>query len=607
MTVLAAVKKASQHQITKTVVYLGFILTPFVATESNLQLFIFWGINILLAQSINLLSGFAGQISLGHAAFYAIGAYTSAVMMIRFGLPIYATIILAAVLNGLVGYLLSFPARRVKEFYLAMMTLGFGFIIQEIAKEWSSITGGVMGLSNIPSPKLGTLTVFGIQMNLAYYYWIVLFIVMIFLWMLKNFIQSYFGRSFLAVHRSELSASSIGISPGNVKQLAYILSATIAGIAGALYAHLMAYIGSDTFGMMQSVEILVMGILGGFGTIIGPILGAGFLTFVPNKLQFIQEYQLMIYSLLLIVSFLAIPEGFAGLLKLRTELSKSKKIRKMKFPANTERNTKIDIVAPKQERSNRPILTIKNVVKDFDGLRALNDVSIELFEGEILGLIGPNGSGKSTLVNVISGVYQVSAGNIHFKADDITNLQSHLIAKKGIIRTFQDPHNVPNLTVKENLLLGRHRLYDSGILSCTFNLKSSIEEEKKMLEKVQVIMGLCELEEYENELVGNLPYGIQRTVEVGRAILAEPRLLLLDEPAAGLSENELKHLIRLIRFVQQKNIPVILIDHHMEFVTELVDKVVVLDSGIEIYTGDVEGMQTNGQVIEAYLGVAKHA
>ncbi|MFE4523751.1 ATP-binding cassette domain-containing protein [Cytobacillus firmus] len=591
----------------KVGLFLLFAIVPFFFAENDVQLFIFWGINILLAQSINLLSGFAGQISLGHAAFYAIGAYTSAIFMTKFGLSLVVTIVLAALLNGLVGYLLSFPAGRVKEFYLAMMTLGFGFITLEVAKEWSSVTGGVMGMSSIPSPQLGTFTFLGIQTGLAYYYWIVLLMAAFFLWMFKNFVQSYMGRSFLAVHRSELSAASIGISAKYVKQLGYTISALMAGVAGALYAHLMGYIGINSFGMMQSIEILVMGIIGGFGTIIGPILGAGFITFIPNKLQFIQEYQLMIYALLLVVSFLVIPQGFAGMLKIRTSLYKNMKNTKNNVSEEISVLAKKENAVAKIKDSNQPILSTRDVVKDFSGLRALDGISFELYRGEILGLIGPNGSGKSTLVNLISGIYPVSSGKIYFEDNEITNEQSFLIARRGIIRTFQDPHNVANMTVRENLLLGNHRLYQSGILSCTFNLKHSLEEEHRMLAKVEQIMAFSELSQYADEQVGNLPYGIQRIVEVARSVLAEPKMLLLDEPAAGLSEAELKLLIQLIHYVKGKGIPVVLIDHNMEFVSSLVDRVVVLDSGSEIYTGDMKGMKQNKEVIEAYLGVAKYA
>lgn len=605
-----SMQKGVQPVLTIILVLLA-AAAPLLMSPSNVQLFIFWGINILLAQSINLLSGLGGQISLGHAAFYAIGAYVSAIFMVRFGFPLYITILLSAAVNALVGFLVSFPAGRVREFYLAMMTLGFGFVIEEIIKEWSSVTGGVMGLSGIPSPKLGTMHLFGIQLNLIHYYWIVFLVVVLMVWMLRNFVQSYYGRSFLAIHRSELSAASIGISPGRVKQLAYTMSACLAGVAGALYAHLMAYIGANSFGMMQSIEILVMGILGGFGTIIGPILGAGFLTFIANKLQFIKDYQLMIYSLLLVISFLFIPRGFAGLLGIRTALSKEKRLQKVK-PISEISEVKPVRIPGREARTlsyspHHKKLKVEGVIKDFGGLRALQHVSLELGQGTILGLVGPNGSGKSTLVNVISGVYPVTEGKISFGKAEITNMPTHAIAGQGIIRTFQDPHNVGNMTVKENLLLGRHQKYRSGIVSCVLNLKSSLLEEQEMLVKVHEMMELCSLAQYSEELVENLPYGVQRMVEVARAILAEPELLLLDEPAAGLSEHEMQELSKLIRYIKSRGISVILIDHHMEFLMGLIDEVIVLDSGKMIYSGDAQGMQTNQQVIEAYLGVANHA
>ncbi|WP_126426319.1 ATP-binding cassette domain-containing protein [Brevibacillus marinus] len=605
---MTAFKRLFAHPLFTVVAVGGLVIAPCFLSDSNVQLLIFWGINILLAQSINLLSGFAGQISLGHAAFYAIGAYTSAILMIRWGLPLYVTLLIAAACNAVVGFLLSFPAGRVKEFYLAMMTLGFGFIIQEIAKEWTAVTGGVMGLSGIPSAKLGTLTMFGMKVNLVLYYWFVLVVVAVTMWLLRNVIQSYLGRSFLAVHRSELAAASIGISPGQVKQLAYAISAAIAGMAGAIYASLMSYIGSNTFGMMQSIEILVMGILGGFGTLIGPVLGAAFLTFVPNKLQFFLEYQLMLYALLLVVSFFIIPQGFAGLLKIRPPLEKGRRVqasKKLAAAAEKGQHLSEPPFLP-LKGSFSPLLAVKGVSKDFGGLRALDDVSLTLAEGRILGLIGPNGSGKSTLVNVISGVYPVSQGSILFHGKDITNRQAHDIANLGIIRTFQDPHNVPNMTVKENLLLGAHRLYQSNLFFCSINAKRSLREEKRMLKRAEEMMELCQLKEYADDPVGTLPYGIQRMVEVSRALLAEPKLLLLDEPAAGLSEHELAELAKLIRYVKERGVAMILIDHHMKFITELVDEILVLDSGAAIYAGSVEGMRKNQQVIRAYLGVAQH-
>ncbi|ARK29733.1 branched-chain amino acid ABC transporter ATP-binding protein/permease [Halalkalibacter krulwichiae] len=604
------VMRILDNPISKIVILLLLVIAPLFVSQNLLQLLIFWGIFIILAQSINILTGFAGQLSLGHAAFYAIGAYTSAILMMKFGLPLFITIIISMVLSAIVGFILSFPAGRVKEFYLAMMTLGFGFLVHEIIREWASVTGGVMGISGINSPKFGTLTIFGISVNLVAYYWFVLAITLVIVWLLRNFVQSYFGRSFLAVHQSELAASSIGISPRFVKQLAYTVSAAMAGLAGALYAHLMGYIGPESFEMMKSIEILVMGILGGFGTIIGPILGAAFLTFIPSQLQLFAEYQLMIYGLLLVFSFLIIPKGFAGLLGLRTDMEKGKTIQKL-TKIKSKADQSIQGESPDQEQRLFNILNKKlvvdNLVKDFQGLRALDQTSLGLQPGTILGLIGPNGSGKSTLVNLISGVYPVTEGKISFGGKEITNLPSHLIAREGIIRTFQDPNNVPNMTVKENLLLGSQLLFKSNIVSCSINSKSSLLEEKQMIEKVYKVMELCNLKEYADEQVENLPYGIQRMVEVARAILAEPQLLMLDEPAAGLSEEEMDELVRMIRYVKEKGISVILIDHHIDFLVKLVDTVVVLDSGKVIYSGDVEGMQSNKQVIEAYLGVENNA
>lgn len=604
MSYIKSIKNIFDNKILRTIMLLFLIGLPLMISDTYIQLFILWGINILLAQSINVLSGFAGQISLGHAAFYGIGAYFTALAMIEFNLSLIIIIPLAFLVNCFFGFLLSIPAGRVSEFYLAMMTLGFGFIVNEIFKEWSSVTGGVMGLSGIPSPQLGTLSILGININLTGYYWLVLLLVFILLWMTGNFAKSFVGRSFLAVHQSELSASSIGISTGNTKKLAYTLSAGIAGVAGALYAPFMGYIGPGTFEMMKSIEILVMGILGGFGTVIGPVLGAGFLTYISNELHVFKEYQMMVYALLLVVSFIIIPKGFAGLLKIRTKLYKDySSLIDSSNISDTQSNTR----ASNLQKTDEPLLSIIDIEKNFSGLKALDKVSLNLYKGEIVGLIGPNGSGKSTLVNLISGIYSVSSGKILFKGKDISNYQCHLVARQGIIRTFQDPQNVATMTVEENLLLGKHRMYTTGVFKSVLNSKRSIREEREIMVLVKGIINLANLNQYKGKQIEYLPYGIQRIVEVARAILNNPEVLLLDEPAAGLSETELETLIKLINYAKNNGVSIILIDHHMDFINQLADRVVVLDSGKEIYSGSVEEMQRNDRVIEAYLGVENNA
>ena len=239
---------------------------------------------------------------------------------------------------------------------------------------------------------------------------------------------------------------------------------------------------------------------------------------------------------------------------------------------------------------------------EFSGLRALDDVNLQVFPGTITGLVGPNGSGKSTLVNVISGIYKPSAGAVRFKGQTISGWPTHKVASLGVTRTFQDPRNVPSLTVRENILMGAHRLYKHGAFAASINSRAAASEETLFLGRVDALMTEAGLSQHADEAVGNLPYGIQRLVEVARALASDPELLLLDEPAAGLSEQESEHLVGMIRLAKEHGVGVILIDHHMDFLEQLVDEVVTFDAGREIYRGDMEGMRADRAVVEAYLG-----
>lgn len=574
------------------------------ASRSTIQIWSFVLINILIAQSINVLTGIAGQISLGHAGFMSIGAYGSAVLMKSLGLPLPLSIASAALLSAAVGWALSFAVGRVREFYLAMMTLGFGMIVYEIVREWTGLTGGVMGMRGVPSPALGTLEVFGIKIGDAGYFRLMLAVTVIVLWLLRNFITSPYGRAFFAIQASEVAAGSIGIARASTKRSAYMLSAALIGLAGGFYAHLVGYLGPETFDLNRSVEALVMAIVGGLGTLSGPILGAVLFTYLPEKLQFFADYQFMAYGLILLVSFVLLPRGLAGLVLPRTHYIK-------RLSADSSGNSDSRDAAATQnvsEDRNRnnngsaPLLRVENLAISFLGLRALDGVSLEVRSGQILGLVGPNGSGKSTLVNVVCGIYRADAGRVTFDGSDITGLSDDRVARRGIIRTFQDPRLVPGFTVRENVLLGAHRRYRQNAFAAAINQRSALHEEQAMLAEADRIIDSVGLTAHANSIARDLPYGDKRMTELARVLLARPRILLLDEPAAGLSEGEIAKLGQVLRAAKQQGIAVVLIEHHMEFLNDLVDEVIVLDAGQMIYRGDMRGMYTSAPVIDAYLG-----
>ncbi|MFL7902150.1 ABC transporter permease subunit [Azospirillum argentinense] len=584
--------------LTRTPMVAALLVALGVAAEfvsgATVQIWSFLLVNVLLAQSINLLTGVAGQISLGHAGFLGIGAYGSALLMKNFGLPLPLTLLAGAAMGAVSGWLLSFAAGRVREFYLAMMTLGFGMIFYEVVREWTSVTGGMMGLSGVPSPGLRTLTLFGWSVGPTAYFQIMLAVVAGVVWLLRNFVTSPFGRAFFAIHVSEVAAGSIGVPRARTKRNAYMLSAALAGLAGGFYAHLVGYLGPETFGLHRSVEVLVMAVVGGLGTLAGPVLGAVVFTYLPEKLQIFAEYQFMVYGLILLLSFVLLPRGLAGLLLPRPRFAKDVAPLPAAPPA-----------APKTSGSG-PLLSAEGVSISFLGLRALDNASVTVGTGEILGLVGPNGSGKSTLVNIISGIYRPGDGRVTFDGAAITGLPDHAVARRGALRTFQDPRLVPAFTVRENVLLGGHRLYRQNPLAAALNLPGALREDATMLGRADAIIAMAGLSHLADTPVRDLPYGDQRMTELSRVILADPRLVMLDEPAAGLSEVELQRLGGLVRHLKERGVGVILIEHHMDFLNELVDRVVVLDSGRVIYQGGMAGMYRDPAVVAAYLGTETH-
>lgn len=563
-------------------------------------LLIVTAINIMLTQGLNILTGFVGIVSIGQAGFFAVGAYASALLMTRAALPFMVSLPLAVVLAGCVGFIVSLPSGRVRHFYLTMLTFAFGIIVYNILKEWRFV-GGVNGITSIPSPTLGSLNIFGFSMTLQSYYVMVVVMLILVTWLISNIITSYIGRAMLAIQYNEMAAGVMGIWTGKIRQFCFVSSACFSGLAGVLYAHYITFLGPDSFSDMVSVYILVYAVLGGLGNLVAPFLGAGILTILPQELHIFAQYQLLIYGVLLFFSFMVFPRGIAGLMRLRTKF-----IRPALIPTPEQIEASFNFGYLQSADANRKqgevILQTKNVSKYFDGVAALDGVDLTVCKGEIHGLVGPNGSGKSTLVNVITGIYKVSAGKISFDGQDITDCAAPKIAAGGIARNFQSPQLSPHLTVLESVLLGAHMNYKATTAGVVLSSRRSRTEETFIIQEAGSLLKELELFDIRDDLTKNLPYGKQRMVELARSLLCRPRLLILDEPAAGLSEEEMDELGNLLRKLKSIGLTVIIIEHHMGFLLNLIDSVTVLDNGQLIYAGDVQGMRASTRVQQAYLG-----
>lgn len=596
--------KLATHPLALLVLFVVVFFGAPYLRGATLQILSFALVSILFTQSINVLTGMAGQISLGHAAFFGIGAYGSAIIAKTFGLNLFLTIPVAAVVSSLIAYLLSYPAGRVKEVYLAMMTLGFGQIFLEVAREWTDLTGGVMGLSGVPSAGLGTLIILGHKFSTIDYFRVLLLITACSMIFIRNFSQSRLGRSLFVMHYSELAAGSVGIARRQTKQLAYALSGLLAGISGGFYAHLVGYLGPESFAISRSIEVLVVAIVGGLWSSAGQVISAIFFTFLPEQLQLFAEYQFIAYGLILTFTLILFRQGIGGLLFLPPRF-----IRQAWLATAVEQQRQANAANSKTNepqflkiQSASVDINVQAITMQFGGLVALNSVSLDIQAGHITALVGPNGSGKSTLVNIIAGVFPPTSGQVFLQGTDVTAQADVDMAKKGVVRTFQDPRLVPHFTVRENIMLGAHAIMHYTWLEAGLSMPRVRLQEAQALEQCNEILQLLDIEAVADQAVESLPYGYRRMTELGRALLARPKIILLDEPAAGLSDVEMARLAEILIKLKHLGITVLLIEHHMDFLTGLVDEVVVLDSGSIIFKGDMLGMRQDPKVIAAYLG-----
>ncbi|MGJ7582746.1 branched-chain amino acid ABC transporter ATP-binding protein/permease [Variovorax sp. RHLX14] len=591
----AMLTRTIAHPAVQAMLLVALLLAPLQLSGATVQILAFALVSVVFAQSLAVLTGLAGQISLGQAAFFGIGAYGSALLAKAAGLSLLLSIPLAATCGALVAYLLSFPAARVREVYLAMMTLGFGQIFFEVAREWNSVTGGIMGFSGIPSAGLRTLTVFGVRLDGSDFFRILVIVTALVLMGVRNLSQSRIGRALCALHHSEYAAGSVGIALGPMRQFAYAASGALAGLAGAFYAHLVGYIGPDGFGISRSIEVLVVTIVGGIASSAGQVISAVFFAFLPERLQVFADYQYIIYGLILAFSLIVLPKGLGGLLFLPSRFIRAMPVL---------RRADVDAAA-REVLAPRPVggaLSAQGVTMRFGGLTALDNVSLDVEHGQILALVGPNGSGKSTLVNVISGIYKPNEGRVMLGTRDVTSLPAHRMAGTGVVRTFQDPRLIPHFSVRENLLLGAHATLRYTWLEALLSLPKARSEEAQALARCDAVLALLEMTDMADDIVESMPYGHRRMAELGRMLLMQPHLMMLDEPAAGLTDTEMSRLAAVLTKLRDLGISILLIEHHMDFLAQVVDSVVVLDSGRIIYRGGMEGMRSDPYVIAAYLG-----
>ncbi|HMJ27620.1 MAG TPA: branched-chain amino acid ABC transporter ATP-binding protein/permease [Xanthobacteraceae bacterium] len=571
------------------------IAVPLLASnEYELRLFMLFLIYGVIAVGLNVLVGLTGLVSLGQAGLFALGSYTGAIVATRIGFDIIASSIAAAIVSGIFGVLLAFPTVRVRGVYLAVVTIAFGIIVENVAIEWQSLTGGTTGLTSIPRPN-----VFGVRLSGFAFYGVLAVALFVITLLVHNLKTSRYGRTMLAVSQSETAARALGINPTALRTLAFVVASVTAGIAGTFYAFLNSYISPDIFTFSDSVRFLLMVILGGAGSTFGPIIGAYILTYMPEYLQQFQLWQKFAYGALLLLVMFALPRGILGTLH-----QMLKRLRPADPVPDVSEGLPAATTLRRDHNEVAAELVANSLTVRFGGLTALSKASLRVKGGEIHALIGPNGAGKSTFVNTISGFYQADEGQFELDGIPLTGRRSLDIARLGLARTFQNTELFGELSVLENVMAGYDQRLSYRMLDALLRTPRMRREE---LECRRTAIGLLEfvgLSKYANEEARFLPFGLQRRLEIARALASRPKLLLLDEPAAGLTTQEIDELEEMVRRIAALGISILLIEHHVDLIMALADNVTVLDYGQVIASDSPAVIQNDPRVIEAYFGTS---
>nr|WP_234413810.1 branched-chain amino acid ABC transporter ATP-binding protein/permease [Ideonella sp. A 288] len=551
------------------------------------------GLYAIVSLGLVLLTGVAGLTSFGQAAFVGVGAYTAAFLSTKLGVSPWLTLFIGVALSVSVALLLGAITLRMSGHYLPLATIAWGLALNYTMAnmDWLGKYDGILGVPPI------SLAGFSLGSGRGIYV-LIWAIALASALAVTNLLDSRPGRAIRAIKNGTTMAEAMGVSTFRYKVIAFVLAAVLAAVSGWLFAHFQRTVNPSPFGIHKGIEYLFMAVLGGIGHVWGAFLGAGVVKIVEDQLQVVLprligtsgNFEIVVFGLVLIGVLKYVPDG------LWTFVTRW-------FPASArvrDWQGAAPLVSRDKPQPGELLLDVDQVRKEFGGLVAVNDVSFQVRAGDIVGLIGPNGAGKSTTFNLVTGVLSLTRGNVRFRGESVAGLPSREIARRGVSRTFQHVKMIPEMTVLENVALGGYLRSSSGTLRAMLRLDRA--EERALFAEAERQLQRIGMAGQMHELAGNLALGPQRLMEIARALATDPALLLLDEPAAGLRHKEKQALSDVLRQLKSEGMSILLVEHDMEFVMGLTDRIVVMEFGTRLIEGTPEEVQASPVVRAAYLG-----
>ena len=577
------------------------VVLPLLMGGFWLQLATVMALYALAAVGLDLTFGRAGLLSVGHAAFFGIGGYVVALIGRDLTLPGVLLLLLAVAASALAGLLVGMVSLRVEGFYFALLTLATAIIFASVIRGLS-VTGGPSGIAGISRNLLGTG-----ELTRGSMYLIAVGCLTAAIAGLRNLRRSRTGRALEAVRTQPTTAAACGVDTFQMRLVAFTFGAALAGLAGGLFAQTLRYISPEFVGLVQSVEFLVMTVIGGLGTMWGTIAGVIVVRGLPEVVQALRDWQLVLLGLLTLLVLLRFRLGIAGTIeeRLRQHRQTTRPApTRTAPPASAAASTATRVSTPKPRASaatSTPLLEVQGVTRHFGGLTAVDDVDLHAHPGQIHALVGPNGAGKTTLINIVTGIDRPSRGKILFRGDDITSLAAHQRGRLGMARTFQLVGLAETMSLLENVMLGAYANATGGFFRGMVAPRRQADEQRTRAAAHELLerLGLADVAHLRP---GEVPIGQRRLVEVARCLIGGSSLILLDEPAAGLNETETHALGQRLREIRDAGTAIVLIEHDMPLVMEISDQVTVLNFGARIAVGDPEAVAASPEVIEAYLG-----